>query len=236
MTKIYEALENAGRTRAGGMQTGAPPRSSVPKAMESILLSLYQRIDGAVESSEAKLVGFTNAEPGHDSAKLLVEFAKLAALRLHKRVLVVAPGPSSQVTRAFASTGTQGWEAVVSGEVPASAVIHGVGESLAVTQLTVSETSLPAVLASPGFKQQLSRVCGDYDLILFDTPPLAHAADLAMLSSALHGVVIVAEAGKTRRQAVRYGVEQVTLQGGRVLGVVLNRRRFYIPSFLYQRL
>lgn len=234
MTKIYEALENAGRARA--VQPGAPARSTVPKALESILLSLYQRIDASIESPDAKLVGFTNAEPGHDSAKLLCAFAKLAALRLNKRVLVVAPGPASQVTRVFATTGTQGWEGVVTGEVPASAVIHPAGESLAVTQLTVSETALPAVLAAPGFKQQLSRVRGDYDLILFDTPPLAHAADLAMLSSALHGVVIVAEAGKTRRQAARYGAEQVTAQGGRVLGVVLNRRRYYIPSFLYQRL
>jgi len=30
--------------------------------------------------------------------------------------------------------------------------------------------------------------------------------------------------------------EQIAAQGGRVLGVVLNRRRFYIPAFLYQRL
>lgn len=236
MTKIYEALENAGRGKAAAVRPGMPARSSVSKTMESTLLSLYQRIDAAVDGGGAKLVGFTNAQPGHDSATLLCELAKLAALRLNKRVLVVAPGPTSRINRVFATTGTQGWERVVSGELPVHEVVHAAGDQLAVTQLTVSEGSLPAVLSAPGFKDCLARLRADFDLVLFDTPPLGHPADLVMLASTLDGVVIVVEAGKSRRPAVRYGVEQIVAQGGRVLGVVLNRRRFYIPAFLYQRL
>lgn len=235
MTKIYEALENAGRGKAAA-RPGMPVRSSVSKAMESILLSLYQRIDAAVEGSAGKLVGFTNAQPGHDSATLLCELAKLAALRLNKRVLVVAPGPASRVNRVFSVTGTQGWESVVSGDLPVQEVVHATGDGLSVTQLTVSEAALPAVLSAPAFKDSLARLRNEFDLVLFDTPPLGHPADLVMLASALDGVVIVVEAGKSRRPAVRYGVEQIVAQGGRVLGVVLNRRRFYIPAFLYQRL
>ncbi len=236
MTKIYEALENAGRGKAATARPGAIARSSVSKAMESILLSLFQRIDGAVETAGAKLVGLANAQPGNDSAVLLCEFAKLAALRLNKRVLVVAPGPSSHVNRIFSSTGPQGWESVVSGDLPVHEVVHRVGDALSVTQLTVSESALPAVISSASFKTQLERLRSDYDLVLFDAPSLSHPADLVMLAGVLDGVVIVVEAGKSRRPAVRYGVEQIAAQGGRVLGVVLNRRRFYIPAFLYQRL
>lgn len=236
MTKIYEALENAGRGKAAVTRPGMIARATVSKAMESILLSLYQRIDGAVHTDGAKLVGFANAQAGNDSAILLCEFAKLAALRLNKRVLVVAPGPASQVNRIFSATGPQGWENVVSGELPVHEVIHRVGDAMAVTQLTVSEMALPAILSSSGFKSHLERLRNEYDLVLFDAPSLGNPADLVMLAGVVDGVVIVVEAGKSRRPAVRYGVEQIAAQGGRVLGIVLNRRRFYIPSFLYQRL
>jgi len=236
MTKIYEALENANRGKAGSDRAGSLPRASVSKAMESILLSLYQRIDSSVQVDGAKIVGLANAQLGNDSATLVIEFAKLAALRLNKRVLVVATGPNSQLCRAFPSSGAQGWEAVVQGNTSVHEVVHAVGDSLAVTQLTASESALPAVLSSKGFKATLERLRSDYDLILFDAPSLAHSADLVMLATALDGVLIVVEAGKSRRPAVRYGVEQVIAQGGRVLGVVLNRRQFYIPAFLYNRL
>ena len=132
MTKIYEALENAGRGKAVSGRPGMPARASVSKAMESILLSLYQRIDSSVPVDGAKIVGLANAQPGNDSATLLCEFAKLAALRMNKRVLVVATGPASQVSRIFASSGPHGWEAVVTGETSASQVIHSVGARLVI--------------------------------------------------------------------------------------------------------
>lgn len=50
------------------------------------------------------------------------------------------------------------------------------------------------------------------------------------------GVVLVVRAGKTNREVAGRAVETVRHVGGRVLGVILNRREFPIPDFIYRRL
>ena len=49
------------------------------------------------------------------------------------------------------------------------------------------------------------------------------------------GSVIVIRAGYTRRQLPQRTVELLDEAGVKVLGAVLNRRRFYIPRFVYER-
>ena len=50
------------------------------------------------------------------------------------------------------------------------------------------------------------------------------------------GVVIVVEADKTRWPVVQSVREKIVQHGGRLLGMVLNKRRYYIPEFIYKRL
>jgi Mrp family chromosome partitioning ATPase len=49
-------------------------------------------------------------------------------------------------------------------------------------------------------------------------------------------VVLVIRHGGTRREVVRRAKETVERAGGKILGVVLNKRKFPIPEFLYRRL
>jgi Mrp family chromosome partitioning ATPase len=50
------------------------------------------------------------------------------------------------------------------------------------------------------------------------------------------GVVLVVEAEKTRWQVVENLKEKIQNVGGNIIGVVFNKRRFYIPEALYKRL
>ena len=52
----------------------------------------------------------------------------------------------------------------------------------------------------------------------------------------MDGVVIVIEAGKTREQVAVRAKKELEEAGGKVLGVVLNKRKFYIPEWIYKRL
>jgi Mrp family chromosome partitioning ATPase len=50
------------------------------------------------------------------------------------------------------------------------------------------------------------------------------------------GVVLVVHCGRTKRETVERSIKQVQQFRGKVLGVVLNRKRYYIPDFIYRRL
>jgi Mrp family chromosome partitioning ATPase len=49
-------------------------------------------------------------------------------------------------------------------------------------------------------------------------------------------VVLVVKHGGTRREVVKRAKETIERSGGKILGVVLNKRKFPIPEFLYKRL
>jgi Mrp family chromosome partitioning ATPase len=60
------------------------------------------------------------------------------------------------------------------------------------------------------------------DIVIFDTPPNLLVTDASVLAMEADGVLLLIEAGKTRRATLQQAVEQLRLLGVRVLGVVLN--------------
>jgi Mrp family chromosome partitioning ATPase len=75
-----------------------------------------------------------------------------------------------------------------------------------------------------------------FDLVLIDSPPLETSSDgLAMVRKA-DGVVLVIEAEKTRWPVVQNLRDSVIQHGGNILGVVFNKRRYYVPGWVYKRL
>lgn len=76
----------------------------------------------------------------------------------------------------------------------------------------------------------------NFDYIIIDSPPVNTCTDVHILASQVDGVVFVVHAGKTRREAVLRGKEYLEMAHAKILGVVLNRKRHFIPNFLYNRL
>jgi Mrp family chromosome partitioning ATPase len=52
----------------------------------------------------------------------------------------------------------------------------------------------------------------------------------------IDGVVVVVQAGHTRRSQIQRAKQTIENSGGDFLGFVLNQRRYSIPNWLYQRL
>ncbi len=98
-----------------------------------------------------------------------------------------------------------------------------------------TKTALPASLfQSAAFDQFLKTVRERFDHVIIDAPPLQGIPESIVLSKKADGVVLVVDAGSTRRRAGLWAKQQIEEAGGRILGVVLNKRRFYIPNWLYR--
>jgi Mrp family chromosome partitioning ATPase len=100
-----------------------------------------------------------------------------------------------------------------------------------------ARTSLMGSLTAPSDLQSIvTSVAGSFDLVVIDLPPVSESALGPSLAKGLDGVVLVVEAERTRAHALRAARRSVEACGGSILGVVLNKRRYYIPDFIYRRL
>jgi Mrp family chromosome partitioning ATPase len=61
------------------------------------------------------------------------------------------------------------------------------------------------------------------DVVLFDSPPTLVVTDAAVLAGQVDGVLLVTDAGSTRREMARRAKDDLIKVGANVLGVVLNK-------------
>ena len=73
------------------------------------------------------------------------------------------------------------------------------------------------------FESQLEKLKAQGDWVLFDSPPLNSHNDAMALAGKVDGVVLVAQAEKTRWEVLQESKVRLGMSGGRILGVVLKR-------------
>lgn len=72
----------------------------------------------------------------------------------------------------------------------------------------------------------------EYDVVLVDAGDLALGGELLSLARTVDAVVVVVEAGKTRKKELTQAVSAMGAAGGNVVGLVLYRRKPLLPAWL----
>jgi len=75
-----------------------------------------------------------------------------------------------------------------------------------------------------------------HDCVLLDCGSLESSAGLIRLGPLCDGVVLVAEAGKVSKAQINRAAQSVQRVQGTLLGIVLNKRQYPIPAWLYRLL
>ena len=79
------------------------------------------------------------------------------------------------------------------------------------------------LLGSERMKEFIEHLKTQADVLIFDSPPCLAVTDAAVLSTQVDGVLLVVDAGVTRRGLAKRGVESLRQVGANILGVVLNK-------------
>lgn len=79
------------------------------------------------------------------------------------------------------------------------------------------------LLGSNQMRQTLTELKQLCDLVILDTPPVLPASDSTVVSRLVDGALVVISAKKTKRQQLQDTLEDLSLSGGNVLGIVLNQ-------------
>jgi len=82
----------------------------------------------------------------------------------------------------------------------------------------------------------VQRLRSTFSHTLLDCPPISDSSEAPFLASQVDGVVLVVEADLTKRDQILRARHVIEMGGGKLVGMVLNKRRHLVPEWLYKRL
>ncbi|MDR3570569.1 MAG: CpsD/CapB family tyrosine-protein kinase [Syntrophobacteraceae bacterium] len=243
MSKIYEALQNVHREKKGKgpFERIAPvpfaPLEAAALGFEDEMLSLYKLIEALLPHFPSRIIQFIGAREGEGTSTVSRQFARAAAdLIGHSVLLVDADRLNHSQDLFFDIQSGIGWVDALRSGSNIEDSFQRVGQSkLFVSRCGNSSVSTPEIFNS-SFDRMCEKLRANFELVLIDSAPLAISPDGLAIASKVDGVVLVVEAEGSRWQTVRRLRDSIYRVGGSMLGVVLNKRRYYIPQSIYRRL
>lgn len=246
MSKIYEALEYAQQEQQRFEEQEFPlphspifPRFPKPSELqiENEMIRVYQAINSLLPDSQKRIIQFIGSLEGEGTSTIVREFARVSAMKIDKSVLLLdADRHKSSQHLFFDIEPKYGWDDVIRDTMSMDNALHQIGEtSLFISPISENSTS-PQVFNSSKFDAFLEELKERFDLILVDSPPATTSSDALAISPKADGILLVLEAEKTRLPVVESARDRIIKSGGNILGVILNKRRYHIPEFIYKRL
>ena len=86
----------------------------------------------------------------------------------------------------------------------------------------LAKAALP-MLTSPRMADLIKEVASQFDMVLYDTPPVLGVSDAAIMAREVQNSILVIQHRRYPRAMVRRAVQIVNNSGGRLLGVVVNK-------------
>jgi len=260
MSKIYEALKHARRERKGFEKPEFPsspippfPHPPIPPSshpipplshrpfgleMEEEMARLYQGIDSLLPGSTKKVIQFIGSREGEGTSTVVREFARASATKFGKSVLLLDADRYKPTQHLFFNIKPEyGWMEVIRNNRPLDKALYKIGNTdLFISPISSRSSSTPWIFNSHRFDVFWEKLRQLFDLILVDSPPALRSQDSMIIFPKVDGVVLVVEAERTRWQVAESVKDRIVKNGGRILGVVLNKRQYYIPEFIYKQL
>ena len=83
------------------------------------------------------------------------------------------------------------------------------------------------------FKERLHTLGEGFDYVIVDGTSIFGFSDVLVTAKDFDGIILTVECERTRWEVVQEAKERLENVGGYILGVVLNKRNYYIPKAIY---
>lgn len=197
----------------------ANKRSSLSEAYYSIQTALQLATPGGLP----RTLLVTSAAMAEGKSTTSAALAQGVADRGKRVLLVDADLRKPTLHHRFAQTNQVGFSNLLTGELPLSDVrirLQDQGFDI-ITSGPLPPN--PALLLSSGLQSQIDALMADYDLVILDGPPVMGLADAPLLADVAEATVLVIEARRSRRGAIRSALRRLGDARGMLAGVVLTK-------------
>lgn len=222
LTTLGTIARFGGKPLEDKLITAQHSRSSVSEAYRILRTNLdFTAVDG-----DLKAVLVTSPNPVEGKTVTAANLAVVMAQAGRSVILADADLRRPAVHRMFHVSNEAGLTtALVRGEeVPLTDLLQPTGvEGLRVLPSGPLPPNPVELLGSEQMARLVERLEGLADLVVLDTTPALPVADPAILSRVADAVILVVDAGTTRRGMALRAVEHLARAGANIAGVVLNR-------------
>jgi protein-tyrosine kinase len=185
-----------------------------------------------------KTILFIGTTHGDGASTTAINFATTLARNHRRKVLLIeANFRTPGIHEAFRIEREGGLSDIITnGDDPQSNIKRVDPDNLSVVTAGSKLSGPVNLFESDIFDTFLSSMRNLFDFIILDAPPVPNFSEALVLCAKLDGVVLVLRSGKTRKQVAVRAKKEIEGAGGNILGVVLNRRKFHIPPWIYKLL
>lgn len=203
-----------------GLVSVTDPSSVVAEQFRTIRTNIQF---SSVEKKVQSLV-VTSAEPSEGKSTVSSNLAVVWAKQNEKVLLIDADLRRPIAHRTFNLLNAAGLSSYLSN----NAVYEEIIQETEVPNLSViSSGPIPPnpaeLLNSRHINTLIERLKDEYDIIIFDAPPINTVTDAQLLASKADGVILVVPQGIAEKGSVTHAVEQLNKVHAKVLGTVMNR-------------
>jgi len=197
--------------------------------------SLHTNISFLSSDTPIKSIVVSSAAQGDGKSTNALHLAETAAA-MGRRVLVVdADLRRPQIHTKLGISNDLGLSNVISGNLP---VLDAIGRSHFVDDffvLTAGQAPPDPIklLSSKKMQNIVHQLRQEFDVVIYDTPPLLGFADGNLLSTYTDGILLVVRMGKTDRSAVMQALDKLKLSRTTILGTIFNSVKEHNSSNAY---
>ncbi len=221
------------------------PTSLVAEAFRTIQANLK------IVPQEHKTFLITSSGPGEGKTATLINLGLTCAQSGLKTLLVSSDLRRPAIAKAFGLKrefglreyleGTLDYEGIVKnvsdmalGEMGYEEILKFPGiENISIIGSGEPPDNPAALLESVHLRNLVDSAKKEFDLVLFDSPPVLPIADASILAPMVDSVILVYEIGKTARQALMRTKVQLESTGANLVGVVLNNIKPTTESIMF---
>jgi Mrp family chromosome partitioning ATPase len=239
MSKIYEALRRHDQRpiidEESEPQTPLTDNFFVAsRQMQTLFRSIEALLSGVKGGAMLML---SSAHPGEGKTTVCGGFAATLAQNCGKSVLILDGDRDHVLTRHW---GTQKNVTRSILEKDAEGILQS-GKRFGATG-SISVVPVGSLLGAPnGSSAEIGEVAAlkstlakTFDYVLIDAPSVADLSWAPAIAAMTDGVILVVQAERTRWPVALNSKQEFEGSGAKVLGVFLNKRRFYIPARIYR--
>jgi protein-tyrosine kinase len=229
LRKKHKAIQNHTSQRRS-LITSYSPKSSISEQYRTIRTNIqFSAIDQELQS-----VMVTSANPSEGKSTTVANLAVTFAQQGKKVLIVDADLRKPTVHYTFQLQNIYGLTNVLTKQKALDVAISETDiENLYVLTSGPIPPNPAELLGSHAMREFITKVEAEFDLVLFDTPPILAVADAQILANLCEGSVLVIASGKTEIDKVIKAKELLLAAKGKLLGAVLNNKKMDPSNYYY---
>ena len=211
--------KSSGGPRSESVIVSSSPKSSLAESFRSIRTNLLFTL----RDVDSRSFVVTSSEPKEGKSTIAANLAVVIG-QSGKRVLLVDADMRRPVAHKIFGIGNEvGLSSYLVGKAKKEDIIAAVSlDGLSAAPCGPLPSNQSELLGSEAMVEFADWASKEFDIVIYDSPPLASVSDALVLSGITKGSVFVIRAGSTGRGIARRCVEQMRDHDVRVIGAILN--------------